>query len=67
MHWKLWSVDMQTYLNKVAGLLNAALLVFAVIMMQDVKFEELKVLVFGILLLVTPSFTLFTLFAPTKE
>ena len=58
---------MRTYLNRVAGLLNAVLLVFAVVMLQGAKFNDLKDLAFTILLIVTPAFTVFTLFAPVSE
>ena len=62
---------MQTYLNRGAGLLNPALLVFAVVMLQDVTFDELKfilfIVLFIILLIVTPAFTLFALFAPRGQ
>jgi hypothetical protein len=51
----------------VAGFLNAVLFVSAIAVFQDGRFDDLKVLMFAILVFVTPAFTLFTLFAPTKE
>lgn len=55
---------MQTYLKGIAGALNASLLVLALVMVMDPNPIGGKELLFAILLIITPAFTLFTLFAP---
>jgi hypothetical protein len=55
---------MRTYLNRVAGVLNAALLVSAAVILTNVNITDAKDLLFAMLLVITPAFTLFALFAP---
>lgn len=57
---------MKTYLNRVAGILNATFFVFALVLSKNVNFDsmDLPQFLFLILMMVTPPFTLITLFAP---
>jgi hypothetical protein len=58
---------MRTYLTRIAGALNAVLLVFVLYLVKDVSQPDGKGLLIMILSVVTPAFTLVALFAPTKE
>ncbi len=58
---------MQTYLKKVCGILNALLLVVALILFSGSGPLRGKDLVFAILVIVTPAFTLFFLLSPPSD
>jgi hypothetical protein len=56
----------RTYLTRIAAALNVGLLAAAVLLLKDADRIEGGHLIFAVLLVVTPAFTLFTLFAPRE-
>ena len=55
---------MQTYLKRIAGALNAALLVIMILVVAGDNANSGAELLIFLLGIITPAFTLFALFAP---
>jgi hypothetical protein len=58
---------MQTYLKVIAGVMNVAMLVVAVALVMDSNQMTGEELLVAVLFIITPAFTLFTLFAPQQK